>query len=92
MADLGQLFRHELRTLTPKHEALTRIYEILYHINDLIAGLTFVIGSVLFFQPSTEYAGTWLFLVGSVLFTLRPAINVARDLHLAKLPPRDGVP
>jgi len=81
-----KLFRHELRSLTAKHRALTRNYEILYHVNDFVAGLTFVIGSLLFFSASTEYVGTWLFVVGSILFTLRPGINVARDLHLTRLP------
>jgi hypothetical protein len=70
--------------------ALTRNYEVLYHANDFVAGLTFVIGSVLFFWPETEHDGTWLFLVGSILFTLRPAINVARDFHLTRLPHPGG--
>lgn len=90
MTRIRQLFQNELRSLTPKHVELTRRYEIFYHVNDFIGGVTFVVGSVLFFWSSTEYAGTWLFLVGSILFTLRPAINVARDFHLARLPPEDS--
>lgn len=86
MGTLHHLFREELAWLTPRHAALSRNFEIWYHLNDFAAGLLFVTGSVLFFFPSTTYAATWLFLVGSVLFCVRPAIRVMRDLRLASLP------
>ncbi len=37
----------------------------------------FVIGSVPFFNKITKHSGTWLFLIGSVLVGMRPAIKLA---------------
>jgi hypothetical protein len=34
-------------------------------------------------------AGTWLFLIGSILFAVRPTIRLALELHLARLPVPD---
>ena len=39
----------------------------------------FVIGSILFHSSATSYAGSWLFLVGSVMFGLRPTIKLYRE-------------
>lgn len=81
-----KVFDARLRSLTAQHRRLGRRYEIAYHVNDFVAGLLFTIGSVLFFWESTMQAGTWLFVVGSVQFTLRPGISLMRDLHLLRLP------
>jgi hypothetical protein len=34
----------------------------------------------------TQTAGTWLFLVGSVCFAIRPVVHVVRDVHMRRLP------
>ena len=39
-------------------------YEIAFTIVDFLAASLFVIGSILFFNEPTVYAGTWLFLIG----------------------------
>ncbi|WP_352950748.1 YrhK family protein [Roseibium sp. SCP14] len=46
---------------------------------DFSAAALFVVGSILFFKESTTYAGTWLFLVGSIMFGLRPTIKLLRE-------------
>lgn len=86
---LSRLFRRELWSLSARHSEVWRQYEILYHVNDFVAGLLFVVGSVLFFWESTQRTATWMFLVGSILFTLRPGIRLMRDLRLTRLPDDD---
>lgn len=60
-------------------------YEVLSIVNDILIGVWFVIGSVFFFYESLAYAGTWLFLIGSVEMLIRPVIRLARRLHLQRL-------
>ncbi|WP_251977894.1 YrhK family protein [Salinicola avicenniae] len=62
-------------------------YEVLSIANDILIGLWFVIGSALFFQESTTYAGTWLFLIGSIEMLIRPLIRLVRRVHLQRLNP-----
>lgn len=60
-------------------------YEVLSIVNDILIGIWFVIGSVFFFYESLSYAGTWLFVIGSVEMLIRPAIRLARRLHIQRL-------
>lgn len=73
-----------------RHARIWRNYQLWYDTNDLVAGIMFTVGSVLFFFESTQTAGTWLFLVGSIQFIIRPGINVARDLHLSGVSRKDS--
>ncbi len=59
-------------------------YETLSILNDTIAALMFIVGSALFFSPRTAHAATWLFLIGSVSMLARPAIRLARRIHLRR--------
>jgi hypothetical protein len=86
MGTLQRVFREELASLTPHHARISRNYEIWYNINDFAAGVLFVTGSILFFWESTMYIATWFFVVGSILFCVRPSIRLARELHLSRLP------
>lgn len=60
-------------------------FELAYTTVDFAAAVLFVIGSVLFFQPDTVYAGTWLFLIGSLLFGLRPGVKLFREIALIRM-------
>lgn len=60
-------------------------YETISIANDILIGLWFVVGSVLFFSESTATAGTWLFLVGSVQMLVRPGIRLGRRIHLQRI-------
>jgi len=44
-----------------------------------------VLGSVFFFHSTTK-AADWLFLIGSILFAVKPTIDVVRSVHLKKTP------
>ena len=76
----------------PKHAATHKErrvygrYEKLYTLNDFLAALYFLVGSVMFFYESLMIAATWCFTIGSVHFLLRPTIKVAREFHIAQLP------
>ena len=76
-------------TLTIGREELRirGIYETLSITNDFLAGLLFLVGSVLFFWESTMVIATWLFVLGSVLFVGRPTIRLARRIHLGRVAP-----
>ncbi|WP_366556682.1 YrhK family protein [Aquibaculum sediminis] len=82
-------FDQGLRLRTPRHEALTRRYEIARTAIEFLAALAFIVGSVLFFYSALVYTGTWFFLVGSVFFAVRPTIRLLLELHLARLPALD---
>ncbi len=60
-----------------------RRYESLSIANDVLIALWFVAGSALFLWGSSR-AGTWLFLLGSIEFLARPAIRLARRIHLQR--------
>lgn len=79
-------------TLTIGHEELRirGIYEALSITNDFLAGVLFVVGSILFFWKSTTITATWFFLVGSILFVARPGIRLVRRIHLGRI--ADGTP
>lgn len=64
--------------------SIRRRYETLSILNDLVSGLLFLVGSVLFFTPSTTYAGTWLFVIGSLCLLFRPSIRLTRRVHLTR--------
>ena len=61
-------------------------YEKAYTLADAGAALFFVTGSVLFFSEQTQTAGTWMFLLGSLLFLVRPGVTMLREYHIAHLP------
>ncbi len=64
---------------------LRKRYEILSIVNDILVGLWFIVGSVLFFFESTVTAGTWLFVAGSTELLIRPLIRLARHIHVKKV-------
>ena len=56
-------------------------YETLSIVNDVLIGVLFVVGSVLFLWESTSIVATWFFIAGSVQFLVRPGIRLARRVH-----------
>lgn len=59
-------------------------YETLSIANDVLIGIWFVVGSVLFFSEATNEVATALFVVGSVQMLIRPVIRLSRRLHLRR--------
>lgn len=75
-----------MRFTTPRHREVYVTYGTVYDCVDALAAILFIIGSVLFFGEATQTAGTWLFLIGSICFAIRPALHVVRDVHMRRLP------
>lgn len=74
------LFHPANRTKTPRHAEIWAAYQIAHTIVDFAAAGMFIVGSALFFFDSTQVAATWLFLIGSIFFGLKPTIRLAREL------------
>lgn len=81
-----KLFSQGLREASRSHEEIVRRYEIGRTVVEFLAAATFIVGSIFFFYESLIYLGTWLFLIGSILFAVRPSIRLLLELHLAHLP------
>lgn len=86
-----RLFDPENRTRSAEHKRIYALYELAYTINDFGAALMFVIGSIMFFSEKWTHFGTWLFLIGSIMFGLRPAIKLARELKYLRMGDYDDV-
>jgi hypothetical protein len=81
-----RLLDPHLSDLTPAHVALFWRYQIVRTLVDFGAAVCFVVGSAFFFFVKLATEADWLFLVGSVLFALKPTIDVVRSAHLNRLP------
>lgn len=79
------LFNPDNHTRTSKNKKIYAYCELAYSIVDFSAAALFILGSVLFFNETTVVAGTWLFLVGSVFFGLRPSIKLFRELAYLRI-------
>ncbi|WP_307715591.1 YrhK family protein [Williamsia muralis] len=67
-------------------------WEVISISNDIAIALWFIVGSVLFFHESTTTIGTWFFLLGSIELLIRPAIRLARRIHLQRIRPHSSPP
>jgi hypothetical protein len=74
-------------TLDIGHDELVirQRYEALSIANDVLIALWFLVGSILFFWESTMTVATWCFVLGSVEFLARPAIRLARRIHIRRI-------
>lgn len=81
-----KLFDQSLRTRSKHHGEIVQLYEFLRTFIEFLAAVCFVVGSIFFFSPAWVYTGTWLFLVGSVFFAVRPTVRLLLEFHLTRLP------
>ncbi|WP_138465126.1 YrhK family protein [Poseidonocella sp. HB161398] len=80
-----RLFEQDHRQGGADKRRLFAAFEIAYTAVDFLAALLFVAGSIFFFYDSLMTAGTWLFLVGSICFAMKPTIRLWRELKLAAM-------
>lgn len=85
------LFEKVYRDKSAAHQRIYAIFEILYTAVDFAAAVFFIIGSIMFFSEAWMTTGTWLFLIGSVFFAMKPALRLSRELKLAKLGDTDDL-
>lgn len=67
-------------TRSDTHRRIYLWHKIAYTTVDFLAAVLFIVGSILFFDDRTTYAGTWLFLTGSIFFALRPTTTLLREV------------
>lgn len=79
------LFRHENRQKSERSKRIYALFEIVYTCVDFVAAATFLIGSFLFFSDATQTAATWLFVVGSFCFAVKPTLRLAREIKLYRI-------
>ncbi len=85
------LFEDTSQHDTAEQRRLYALFEIVYTIIDFSAAALFVVGSIFFFSESLTYAGTWLFLIGSLMFAAKPTLRLIRELKLAKMGKADDL-
>lgn len=78
-------FNPDNRTRSSRNRRIYALYEIAYTAVDFAAALLFLIGSFLFFSEETQYAATWMFVVGSACFALKPTLRLMREIHYAAI-------
>lgn len=86
-----KLFALENRTRSQRHRDIYAAFELAHTAVDLAAALLFVVGSCLFLQDAWRHVGTWLFVVGSVLFAVRPSLRFARELKYLSMGEGDAL-
>ena len=69
----------------PRKQRIYAAYELARTAVDLMAALFFVVGSAFFFFPSYETPALWCFLLGSILFAVKPTLKFSREVHLARI-------
>jgi len=80
-----KIFQHDAASHSYEHREVYALYELAYTMVDFSAALLFVIGSVMFFSESWQIPGTWCFLIGSILFGVKPTLRFVRELHFIRL-------
>jgi len=79
------LFRNNRRNASANHNRVYARYEIAHTLADFLAAVCFIIGSIMFFYDAWQTVGTWLFLIGSILFAAKPTLRLCREIHLYRL-------
>ncbi|MBJ3777474.1 YrhK family protein [Acuticoccus mangrovi] len=86
------LFHPDNATLSDRHNTVYARFEFARTVVDFLAAFCFVAGSILYFYPSLTTGGTWLFLIGSILFALKPTIKLCREIALRRMDVRAELP
>ena len=79
------LFHHENRQASPEAKAFYARVEIAYTIVDFSAAALFLVGSFLFFSEATQTLATWLFVLGSAAFAMKPTLRLWREVKLYRM-------
>lgn len=82
----NKLFNYSNRQASDRHERVNKYYEMAITVAEFLAALLFLVGSVFFFYETLKYFGTWMFVIGSTFFVIRPTVRLIREFHLANLP------
>jgi hypothetical protein len=72
-------------TLGDREIVLRQRYELISIANEICIALAFTIGSIAFYWESLFNFGVTLFVIGSVMLGIRPAIRLSRRIQLRKV-------
>ena len=72
-------------TLGDREIVLRQRYELISIANEIAIAIAFTVGSVAFYWESLFDLGVTLFVVGSVMLGIRPAIRLSRRVQLHKI-------
>lgn len=64
---------------------IERRYQVLSFVNDLILGVLYLIGSILFLTDVSKVVSISFFLAGSVMMIIRAGLNIFKDLHVKRV-------
>lgn len=67
------------------HVTIQRRYEAIGALNDLLIATWFLVGSFFFLNHSLMESGTWLFIVGSTQFLIKPLVKLTSLIHLSRI-------
>jgi hypothetical protein len=73
----SRFFDLGVKTRSSRNKRIYAVFELWYPIVDVAAALSFVAGS--FLSESTQTLATWLFIVGSIFFLVKPVIRLMRE-------------
>ncbi|MDK3017354.1 YrhK family protein [Pseudodonghicola flavimaris] len=76
------LFFRDRGGADPQSDRVYAAYEIAHTVVDFLAAISFLVGSILFFYAAYQVPATWLFVIGSAFFCLKPTLRLAREIHL----------
>ncbi|MCR8724276.1 YrhK family protein [Frigidibacter sp. ROC022] len=88
---LEHLFLHRNRERSHASRRLYARFELIYTAVDFMAAFCFLIGSFLFFSAETQYAATWLFVIGSLAFAAKPTLRMIREIRLYRMGDMDDL-
>ncbi len=69
-------------TNTEHKEKIKRFYDWLAIANDVLVGMEFLVGSILFLPGHNATLGVYLFIIGSAQLLIRPFIQIVKRVHL----------
>jgi hypothetical protein len=64
-------------------------YQFISYFNDILLGILYMIGSILFLTDADRLIAVSFFLAGSFLMISRALINVLRDIHMKRFSEED---
>jgi hypothetical protein len=80
-----RLFQPNARARSQESKRIYAVYEIWYTVVDVTAAVSFLVGSFLFLGDASKTAGTWLFIIGSFFFLMKPVIRLLREVRFLAL-------
>ncbi|AQQ53381.1 YrhK family protein [Planococcus lenghuensis] len=69
-----------------QHElVIKQRYQVLSYLNDILLGVLYLIGSILFLSDVSQTIAISFFIGGSILMIARAVINIAKGIHLKRI-------